>query len=226
MFAAWEVGVWKTLAAHIRPDLVVGASAGALNGWAIAGGISPEQLAEHWLDPSLTSIRFRRPEPLHDKARELWSRFQPQIPFGLTVVEMPRLRVRLVREREVTWHHLAATCAVPLFFPSVSIQGSSCVDGGLMGSLPIWAAEEMGASRVIAVNCLTQWPFRLVRTILPPRRCGPALRIFAVTPSKPLGSLRDAIRWSRSNVERWIELGEHDGALALSNLGRAWSRPS
>jgi len=44
MYAAWEVGVWKALAPHIRPDLIVGASAGAWNGWAIAGGAAPEEL--------------------------------------------------------------------------------------------------------------------------------------------------------------------------------------
>src|ERR1039458_5392786 len=36
MFGAWEVGVWKTLSRHLRPDCIVGASAGAWNGWMIA----------------------------------------------------------------------------------------------------------------------------------------------------------------------------------------------
>jgi predicted acylesterase/phospholipase RssA len=215
MFAAWEAGVWKVLAAQFRPDLVVGASAGALNGWGIAAGVSPEQLVEQWLDPSLTSIRFRRPEGLYQKARDLWSRLRPQVPFGLTMVEMPRLRLRLVREREITWQHLAATCSIPLFFPPVSIEGRAYVDGGLLGALPVWAAQEMGASRVIAVNCLNQWPFRVARAILPLRRPRPGLEILSITPAESLGSLQDAIRWSRSNIERWIQLGERDASRAL-----------
>lgn len=35
MYAAWEVGVWKALRERIAIDLVVGASAGAWNGWAL-----------------------------------------------------------------------------------------------------------------------------------------------------------------------------------------------
>jgi len=34
--AAWEAGVWKALHRHLKPSLIVGASAGALNGWLIA----------------------------------------------------------------------------------------------------------------------------------------------------------------------------------------------
>jgi predicted acylesterase/phospholipase RssA len=223
MFAAWEVGVWKALSAHFQPDLVVGASAGALNGWAIAAGTSPEELAGHWLNPGLGSIHFRRPEALYETARVLTSRRQLRMPFGLTIVEMPRLHLRLVRDREISWQHLAATCSIPLYFPPVSINGCDCVDGGLMGALPVWAAQEMGATRVIAVNCLNQWPFRFLRTILPLRQPAPGLPILTITPSHSLGSLRDALSWSRSNIERWIKLGEHDGRAALRRINQTRS---
>jgi predicted acylesterase/phospholipase RssA len=32
MFGAWQAGAWSVLARHFQPDLVVGASAGSLNG--------------------------------------------------------------------------------------------------------------------------------------------------------------------------------------------------
>ena len=45
MFAAYQAGVWKAVSSAFRPDIVIGASAGALNGWAIAGGCEPDELA-------------------------------------------------------------------------------------------------------------------------------------------------------------------------------------
>lgn len=218
MYAAWEAGVWKALALHIRPDLIAGASAGALNGWALAGGATPEDLVHVWLDSSLAAIRVFHPEPLHQQARALASRFQPRIPFGLTIVDRRRMQVRLVRDGEVTWQHLAATCSIPFLFPPVAIDGRSYVDGGLLGALPVWAAEEMGATRAIAVNCLHGLPFRILRAVTRPREASAALQVVTIQPSERLGSLRAALVWSRPTIERWIELGERDGKAALERI--------
>jgi NTE family protein len=223
MFAAWEAGVWKVLAAHFQPDIVVGASAGAWTGWAIASGATPEQLAGEWLDGSLAAIRILRPRPLHQKARELVERFRPQIPFGLTVVEARSMRPRLVCAPQITWRHLAATCSIPLLFPPVLIDGRAHVDGGLMGALPLWAAPEMGARRVIALNCLHGLPFRMLRAVLPVRPPRSPLEVITITPSERLGSLHDALYWSRANMEKWIDLGERDGKRALQGRNAASS---
>jgi NTE family protein len=218
MYAAWEVGVWKALAPHIRPDLIVGASAGAWNGWAIAGGAAPEELEREWLDASLASVRVLRAEPLHRRARELWSRWRPRVPYGLVVVETPRFRERLVRDAEITWRHLAATASIPALFPPVRVDGHLCVDGGLLGHLPLWAARDMGATRAIGVNCLTGLPTRILREMLYRRQPVPGLQVVSIVPSERLGSLRDSIVWSRAKIERWIELGERDGRQALRSI--------
>jgi NTE family protein len=133
-------------------------------------------------------------------------------------VEVPRLRQRLVRDSGITWQYLAATCSIPFCFPPVRIEGKSYVDGGLLGALPLWAAREMGATRAIAVNALTTLPFRTLRRVLPPRHPGADLEIVRIEPSTPLGSLRDAVRWSRANVERWIEQGERDGNRVCTSI--------
>jgi predicted acylesterase/phospholipase RssA len=226
MFAAWEVGVWQVLRDRIQPDIVVGASAGAMNGWCIAGGATMDELAQEWRDPATAGLmRFglhhsgcMRPEALYAKAHELFARYRPRIPFGLTIVEAPSLRVRLVRGPEVTWQHLAATCSIPLAFPPVTIDGQRYVDGGLRAALPVWAAEAMGATRAIAVNCLTTLPFRLLRLVLRPRPPSPRLDVVHIEPSRPLGSLQDAIIWKSANVERWIEQGARDAKAALSSV--------
>jgi NTE family protein len=226
MFAAWEVGVWKVLREHVPIDLIVGASAGAWNGWAIAGGSSPEDLTREWMDPltahlmepGLHSTGVLRPHSLFAKARELFVRFHPRVPFGLTVVEIPRLRAVLVRDSEIEWQHLAATCAIPLAFPPLRIAGKTYVDGGLLGALPLWAAEEMGATRAFAVNCLTTWHFRTLRTVMPQRKPSAALEVILIEPSRPLGSLHDAVVWTPANIERWIALGEQDAERVMCSI--------
>jgi NTE family protein len=159
-----------------------------------------------------------RPEALHARARELFARYRPRIPFGLTVVEVPRMRVRLVRESEITWEFLAAACAVPVGFPPVRIQGKFYVDGGLRGGLPLHAAETMGATRAIALNVLNTPAFRLLRKTLWAPNASAALKVIRLEPSERLGSLRDAVVWSAANVERWIALGERDANRAATSI--------
>ena len=177
---------------------------------------TPEELVREWLDPSIATLMRRG--PMHAKARLLFDRYQPRVQFGLTVVEAPRLRSHVVRGAEIGWQHLAATCSIPVVFPPVRIGGKLYVDGGFLGALPLWAAEEMGATRAIAVNCLTTWPFRLVRKAIAPRQPGAGLEVVRIEPATPLGSLRDTFRWSAANTMRWIALGEMDGKRALASI--------
>src|SRR5260370_17688376 len=131
LWGAWEVGAWKVLRERFEVDMIIGTSAGGMNGWAIASGCTPEELEREWLDSKMAGVMqlglhaagFLRGEPLHEKACELFARFQPRMPFALTMVEVPSLRSRIVRENEITALHLAASCAIPLAFPSVKITG-------------------------------------------------------------------------------------------------------
>ena len=192
----------------------------------IAGGATIDELEREWLDPATGRILawgphftgILRPEPLHRKARDLYTRYRPRIPFGLTVVEVPRLRPRLVRDSEITWQHLAASGSIPFCHPPMRIGGKYYVDGGLLGALPLWAAEAMGATRAIAVNALTSWLFRTVHAVLDRRRPSAALEVIRIEPSVPLGSIRDAVVWSRPTIERWLALGERDGTRALRSI--------
>ena len=235
MFGAYQAGAWKALAAVVRPDVVIGASAGALNGWAIAGGCAPDDLIAHWLDPSCAALmRFRAPwlpwrgcfDPaaLEQTARELTARFRPQVEFAAVLAEVPRLRPYIVRGEEVTWRHLLASAAVPLGFPPVRIGGRTFVDGGLLGVLPLWAAPALGADRVVAIDALPVMPSRLVRGAVrvalriarANQRNAPAgLEVFKVSPGESLGTLREAIRWDRENALRWIERGQRDAERLL-----------
>ncbi len=222
MFAAWEAGFWRVLGERFQPDIIVGTSAGAWNGWFIAGGATSADLIREWTDPRTARLMqwgphrsgCLRPEALHAKARELFVRYQPRVPFGLTITELPRLRQVLVRDHAIDWRCLAATASIPLCYPPVEIRGRLYVDGGLRGGLPLWAAEAMGATRIVALQVLTTRPFRAMRLVMRPRRPGPAVEVIRFEPSEPLGSLRDAVVWSSANIRRWIEMGERDARRA------------
>jgi len=234
MFGAYQAGVWKALAPVLTPDLVVGTSAGSLNGWAIAGGCTPQELIDIWLDPKMDKmmrVRWRwsswqglwDPAPLVEAARALYDRYRPQIPFALTVTEVPWMRARMVRGEEVTWRHLAASCAVPTGFPPVAIDGKLYVDGGVMDVMPMWAAIELGATRAVAVNALPEMPSRVVRTaarmaVSMSRRPGSGKHIETLEIGRKLGSLQDAVRWRPDNARRWIEMGEQDAAAVAGRL--------
>ena len=175
MFGAWQAGAWTVLARQVHPRVVVGASVGALNGWAIAGGMDAGELAQGWLEPRKAALMRPRlpfppwkgifaPRAIEELTRELFEACRPRVPFATVLVEIPRLRPVLVRGEEMTWRHLLASCAIPLGFPPVRIGRKLYVDGGLLGALPLWAAAEMGARRALALDALPLMPSRLLRT--------------------------------------------------------------
>jgi NTE family protein len=217
MWAAWEVGAWRALRDRLHPDLIVGASAGAWNGLAIAGGVSPDELAHEWMDANMANVMRKRPHGLYDKARQICDRFPSRAAFALTMVEVPSMRLRIVREQEITWRHLAASGSIPCVFPPVEIDGRRYVDGGLRGALPLWAAEELGATRAIALNVLNTPLFRMLRRTMLGRKASSALQVIHIEPSERLGSLYDAMVWNAKNVARWMELGEHDARRAITS---------
>jgi NTE family protein len=237
MFGAYQAGAYKAIAERVQPDIVVGASVGALNGWPIAAGCSPDALIERWLDPSagealrlLPNHGWRNgwfdPAPLRAQARRIFGDFTPRIPFGVVVVEAPSFRTVLVEHPHVTADHLQATCSIPLFLPAVRIDGRRYLDGGFFEKLPIRAAFEMGATRIIAIDSLPDvglwWlraGIRVVRLFKPVRRFPRELDVTVIAPSEYLGDANDAVFWKRENIERWVELGERDAARALGRAG-------
>jgi NTE family protein len=233
MFGAYQAGAWRAICDQFKPDIVVGASVGALNGWSIAGGCSAAEAEERWRDPATGQVlRLKAdaglgrgwfdPEPLRQHARELHGLYTPRIPFGLVVVQVGRFRNCLVEHPNVTAEHLAATASIPVCLPSVGIDGNRYVDGGLFDKLPVWAAVEMGATRIVAIDCLrisNRWirtGISIIRMLKRRRKLPEGVDITLVAPGEALGTWKDAVFWKRENVERWIEMGERDAASALA----------
>jgi NTE family protein len=212
LFGAWQAGAWSEALKSFKPDLIVGCSIGSLNGYAIAAGISPEDLFALWRDPQRASFHH-----LPANLKQLVEH-PLQAPFALTVTDIFRRRALIFRDAEITREHLAASCAVPLALPPVKIDGRWYIDGGLLNPLPVWAAVELGATEILALNVMREFPavwlrpaVKLFRALFghhPP--LPPGVKLVEVTPSQTLGYLRDTLHWKRENIDRWLDLGALD----------------
>jgi NTE family protein len=221
MFGAWQAGAWSSVAGRFAPDLIVGASVGALNGYLIASGVSPAEMAERWLDPRVSRLR-----DLEVNVKLMTQQYSPRTPFAVAITDLIRLNPRIIRDAAVTWRHLAASCAIPLVLPQVRIEGRLYSDGGLLNPLPLWAAVELGATRIVALHALPEVPSRLLRPFVkgfrlavghhPPVPAGVTVEV--LVPSRKLGSIRDSVHWQRANVERWLALGASDAASFPAGL--------
>ena len=245
MFGAYQAGAWRELSGWFRPDMVIGTSVGALNAWSIAGGCPPDELIQRWTNPASAAFLQLRMPPLPWRGffdydsfshhiRELYSAFRPRIACGVVMTDMLRLRQRLVQSADIRWEHLPATCAIPVGLPPVRVDGRLYVDGGLLNTLSLWAATEMGAARVLVVNALPCVPSRALRAAVralrsvSPRVPDPGeLDVVTIAPPASLGSLTESVRWDGDAVLRWIERGGEDARRAMMErqLGRDPSQP-
>jgi NTE family protein len=233
MFGAYQAGVWKALQPVFRPDVVIGCSVGSINGWAIASGIPGDELIRTWLDPRTATLMTPRaswrpwraafdPAPLQEMIQELASTYTPQVPFAVAVTRLPQLRLEIVQTPSLTWRHVMASCAVPVAYPPVRIDGRLYCDGGLLSVMPVWAAQRFGVDRAIAVNVLPSLPLnavraavRAVRLLAPREPQVTGVEVLRLGPERMLGTFHDAITWDAGNTRRWIDRGQADAEALI-----------
>jgi len=243
MFAAYQAGAWSVLADCFEPDLIVGASAGALNGWAIAGGCTPGHLIEQWrtMDCAAT-YRWRIPRrihagilqngPLQTRIDELYAAYRPRIEYALVTTEIATRNPRIFRSSEITADLLKASTAIPVLFDQVRIDGRTYSDGGVLAALPVWAAVELGADRIVAINALAMPPGVIpklfVRVVKAFSRFRPVLRtgldVLTIAPTAALGTGLDALYWTPENNERWIQQGRRDAIAQKHSIQNCFKR--
>jgi predicted acylesterase/phospholipase RssA len=243
MFGAYQAGAWSVLADCFQPDLIVGASAGAINAWSIAGGCSPEQLIQNWLTlECAAAYRWQIPSSIHGglldcrplmaRVEEIYATYRPKVDCAIVITELRRLQPRIIRGNAVTAEVLKASAAIFGLFEQVRIGGKVYTDGGTLAALPIWAAAELGAERVVAVNALPGLPglipklfVAVVRRLSRFRPVVPrGLEVIRIAPLGLLGSGRDALWWSRENAERWIERGRRDALAQRHSIENCFER--
>jgi NTE family protein len=214
MFGAWQAGVWRALSSRFQPDLVVGASVGSLNGWTIAANAPADELIDWWLRPGLAIRNLR------EVTQSLVDRYQPKTRYGVVLTDVLRLKPQVFPGQEVTWRHLTASCALPGLVRAQKIGTRWYADGGLLDVLPVAAAVELGASRIIGIHALPQLPSRWLNLIAKAfsrvaGRRAPLpdhIELTVITPEATLGSVHDSLHWKRGKIERWIDQGYECGA--------------
>lgn len=211
-FGAFQAGAYERLGEF---DCVVGASAGALNGWAIASGMPARQLQELWLEAARTAragLHWPRyfgdgvleTGRLEAMVRRLVREWRPRVDFGVVVSQGLAFRQTLVRNGEVDVDAILASCAVPLLLPAKQVGGRLSVDGGLRDACPLWAADEMGAEAIVGVNVWTHLPWWWLHR---KHRGVPRPNVTMIEPAERLGALRRSALATPEEVAEWIALG-------------------
>jgi len=184
---AVQVGMLHALSrADFMPDVVIGASVGALNGAFFACDPTPsgvERLADLWrslrrkdifpltLLAGLTALLFGRDhliEPfglraLAHRALEIQRIEQARIPLHIVATDVLSGEEMLLSSGDIESALMAST-AIPVVFPCVELGGHYLVDGAVSNNTPIAGAVACGAEHIVVLptgtSCAMQEPPR------------------------------------------------------------------
>ena len=160
-----HVGVIAVLEeAGLKPQIVVGTSAGSLVAALYASGKTSAQLQQtalsmeevaitDWMLPLVGRGMFRG-EALARYVNELLANRLIEnmvIPLGIVATDLNNGNAVLF-QRGDTGTAVRASSAVPAVFVPVKINGREYVDGGLVSPVPVRFARQMGADVVVAVD--------------------------------------------------------------------------
>lgn len=169
---ALQVGMLRELLkAGVRPDVVVGASVGALNASFFAGDPTPDgvdQLADIWrtlrrkdifpmtVGGALSWLRPRDGLFESTRMRTLIERHLPyrnledaRIPVHVVATNLGGASVRLSSGPAVD--AILASAAIPIVFAPIKVGDEYLMDGAISGNTPILTAKELGATRLIVL---------------------------------------------------------------------------
>ncbi|GGL35955.1 patatin-like phospholipase family protein [Phycicoccus endophyticus] len=187
VLGATQLGMVRALTeAGVVPDVVLGTSIGALNGAFVAADPTPagaSRLAEVWeavvrdgvfLENPVRQVarvaRSRTHLLSNGPLRRIVDEYLPvdtfeelAVPFQCVAACIEDASAAWFSAGELSWP-VVASCSVPGLFPPVEIGGRHFLDGGLVHSIPVGRAVELGAARVFVLQV-----GRVEQPLAPPR---------------------------------------------------------
>jgi NTE family protein len=186
-----EVGMLRALAeAGVQPDVIVGTSVGAINGAFVAadpdgaaarlgqlwqGAVLQKAFSENFIGRISQLVRSGTHLHAIEPLRKLLERSLPAAEFA--DLRLPFQCVAASIEGAcATWFSsgplvpaVLASCAVPGLLPPVELGGSHYFDGGLVDSIPVGRAVELGASIIYVLHVgrierqlqVPRWPWQV-----------------------------------------------------------------
>ena len=161
---------WALQQAHLEPDHIVATSMGAVVAAALASGLTFDEVRRRSLrlrrkdvapfDPlALVKGMFAKALIPASALRRTIERLVPakhfehlKIPLTVTATDLDSGELVLFKGGMDLHDALYASCALPLYFPPLELNGRRFADGGLRAVLPLDAARAIPADLVVAVN--------------------------------------------------------------------------
>ena len=189
LLGAVEVGMLQALFERdIKPDLVLGTSVGALNGLVVASDPTTgavDRLLDLWSSVGesnevysdrtwkqvrravRTGTHIHSAKPLRERLEQEFGDLtfdQLAVPFQCCAASIERAAEHWFTEGPVV-PAVVASAAVPGLLPPARVGGEHYLDGGIVNSIPVGRAVELGADRVFVLQV-----GRVDRPLSAPRR--------------------------------------------------------
>lgn len=159
-----HIGVLKALEEHgIQPDVIVGCSAGSIVGALYAGGMATDAMLDFIKDSrmwKLMSLRLpggglAKLDYLKERlgeciAEDDFGSLKKQLYIAIANLNSGKLEIR---NSGTLFSIVQASCAIPLVFEPIDIEGELFVDGGALCNMPVEPLKEV-ADYVIGVNVM------------------------------------------------------------------------
>ncbi|KRA24028.1 hypothetical protein ASD65_06030 [Microbacterium sp. Root61] len=229
-FGAAHVGVLQVLAERgIRPGIATGTSSGALVAAAYAAGsdlTAIERAVATFRWSHIARWSFSPRWGLLD-TRVVTDAVIDALGSDPLIEDLPRrfgaYATDLRTRRGITIDHgplsvaLRSSIAVPGLLPPVRRGRQLLADGGMVDNVPVAAARELGAERVIVVRLHAKWEnVRMMRTVT---RTADLVNDPSVVLIQP--EMEGMAQWMMSDVPRLIAEGRRAAEVALSVSGVA-----
>lgn len=180
-----HIGVLKVLEEEgIKPDVIVGASMGALIGGVYAAGYSAQELADFAMTVDKERKRWLFAWQLNKRGFVDGNNIVDYLKKNLNNKKIEKLPVKfavitsdieqyteVVINRGDLIKAIRAAISIPAVFMPYKYKGRILIDGGFVNPLPIGVAQRLGATKIIAVNVLRKINYQS-RPLTPRRPSG------------------------------------------------------